>query len=161
MKIEELELYDEQEQSKELRDKDIKKKRFRLLGPLGQGHNIVSHIRSGTHTARFKQLAGRLIPMDNCTRWNSWYEMLVVLLNLRPTVKKYYADYKEELEEDILNHPDWKKLRTIKEFLGPFTRATLATEGDSASIDSTLFTIDVLIKHLQNQIVSNPSFLLL
>jgi hypothetical protein len=106
MKIKELELYDEQEQSKELRDEDIKKKRFRLLGPLGQGHNIVSHIRSGTHTARFKQLAGRLIPMDNCTRWNSWYEMLVVLLNLRPVVEKYCADYEEELEEDILNHPD-------------------------------------------------------
>ncbi len=32
--------------------------------------------------------------------------MLVVLLNLRPTVKKYYADYKEELKEDILNHLD-------------------------------------------------------
>jgi len=32
--------------------------------------------------------------------------MVVVLLNLRPVVKKYYADYKEELKEDILNHPD-------------------------------------------------------
>jgi hypothetical protein len=32
--------------------------------------------------------------------------MLVVLLNLRPVVKKYYADYKEELKEDILNHLD-------------------------------------------------------
>jgi hypothetical protein len=99
-------LYDKQEQSKELRDKDIKKKRFCLLGPLDQGHNIVSHIRSAIHTARFKQLAGRLIPIDNCTRWNSWYKMLVVLLNLRPVVEKYCVDYKEELKEDILNHPD-------------------------------------------------------
>ena len=74
--------------------------------------------------------------------------MLVVLLNLRPVVKKYYADYKEELKEDILNHPDQKKLRTIKEFLSPFTRATLTIERDSTSINSTLFTIDVLIKHL-------------
>ena len=74
--------------------------------------------------------------------------MLIVLLNLRPVVKKYYRDYKEELKEDILNHPDWKKLRTIKEFLSPFTRATLAIEGDSTSINSTLFTIDVLIKYL-------------
>jgi hypothetical protein len=66
----------------------------------------VSYIRSATHTARFKQLTGRLIPMDNRTRWNSWYNILVVLLNLRPVVKKYYADYKEELKEDILNHLD-------------------------------------------------------
>jgi len=71
MEIKELELYNEQEQSKELRDEDIKKKWFCLLGPLGQGHNIVSYICSTAHTARFKQLAGRLIPMDNCTRWNS------------------------------------------------------------------------------------------
>ena len=34
MKLEELELYNEQEQSKELRDEDIKKKQFRLLGLL-------------------------------------------------------------------------------------------------------------------------------
>ena len=83
--------------------------------------------------------------------------MLIVLLNLRPAVKKYCGNYKKELEKDILNHLDQKKLRTIKEFLGPFTRATLATEGDSTSIDSTLFTMDILIKHLQNQIVNNPS----
>ena len=80
--------------------------------------------------------------------------MLIVLLNLRPVVEKYCEDYKEELEEDILNHMDWKKLRTIKEFLGPFTRATLATEGDSTSIDSTLFTIDILIKYIQNETIS-------
>jgi hypothetical protein len=66
----------------------------------------VSYIRLAVHTARFKQLTGRLIPMDNRTRWNSWYDILVVLLNLRPIVEKYYVDYKEELKEDILNHPD-------------------------------------------------------
>jgi hypothetical protein len=32
--------------------------------------------------------------------------MLVVLLNLRPAIEKYYVEYKEELKEDILNHPD-------------------------------------------------------
>jgi hypothetical protein len=120
----------------------------------------VVHTRSSAgHTARFKELARRMIPMDNRTRWNSWYDMLIVLLNVRPAVEKYCADFEEELEEDILNHSDWRKLRTIKDFLGPFTRATLATEGDSTSIDSTLFTMDVLIKHLSNQIVSNLFFL--
>jgi hypothetical protein len=162
IKLKELESYDEQDQSREFKDEDIKKQQFRLLGPLGQGHNIVVHIRrSSTRTARFKELAGRMIPIDNRTKWNSWYEMLLVLLNLRPAVEKYCSDYEDELEEDLLSFADWKKLRTIKDFLAPFTRATLAAEGDSTSIDSTLFTIDVLIKHLQNQIVSNPSFLFL
>jgi len=32
--------------------------------------------------------------------------MLVVLFNVKPIVKKYCADFKEELEEDILNYSD-------------------------------------------------------
>ena len=86
--------------------------------------------------------------MDNYIRWNSQYNMLIILLNLRPIVKKYYNDYKEELKEDILEFLDQKKLRMIKDLLSPFTRATLIIEGDSTSIDFTLFIIDVLIKHL-------------
>ena len=74
--------------------------------------------------------------------------MLLILLNLRPVVKKYCADYKEELKEDLLSFIDQKKLRTIKDFFTPFIRATLTTKGDSTSIDSTLFIIDVLIKYL-------------
>jgi hypothetical protein len=87
--------------------------------------------------------------------------MLVILLDLKSEVEKYCEEYEEELEEDLLSFVDWKKLCTIKDFLHPFTRATLAIEGDSTSIDSTFFTMDVLIKHLQNQVVSNPSFLFL
>ena len=85
--------------------------------------------------------------------------MFLILLNLRFAVEKYCSDYEDELKKDILNFTDWKKLRTIKDFLIPFTRATLTAEGDSTSINSTLFTMDVLIKHLQNQVVSNLSFL--
>jgi hypothetical protein len=82
--------------------------------------------------------------------------MLEVLLNLRPCIEKYCLDYEEELEADILTFQDWKKLRTIKDFLAVFSRATLSTEGDSTSIDSTLFTMDILIKHLQKETVSYP-----
>jgi hypothetical protein len=76
--------------------------------------------------------------------------MFLVFLNLRFAVEKYCSDYEDEFKEDILNFADWKKLRTIKDFLIFFTRATLAAEGDSTFIDFTLFTMDVLIKHLQN-----------
>jgi hypothetical protein len=151
--LNDLESYDQDYEDQELHEE--RKARFRLLGPLGQGHNIVVHIRgSPSRTAEFKELAGRTIPLDNRTRWNSWYEMLTVLLNLRPAVEKYCQDYDDELEDDILSFQDWKKLRTIKDFLVPFSRATLFTEGDSTSIDRTLFTMDVLIKHLQNETVS-------
>jgi hypothetical protein len=46
-----------------------KKKLFRLLGLLGQEHNIMVYIRSSSaHITRFKELAGKMIPMDNRTR---------------------------------------------------------------------------------------------
>ena len=107
IEIEELESYDEQEQSREPTNEEARKIKFRLLGPLGQGHNIVVHIRgSPSRTAEFKELAGRMIPMDNRTRWNSWYEMLKVLLNLRPAVEKYCQDHEDELKEDILSFQD-------------------------------------------------------
>jgi hypothetical protein len=76
--------------------------------------------------------------------------MLFILLNLKSVVKKYCSDYKNEFEENILNFTDWKKLRTIKNFLTSFTRAIFAAEGDSIFINFILFIMDVLIKHLQN-----------
>ena len=74
--------------------------------------------------------------------------MLVILLNLRLIVEKYCQDYEDELKDNILTSKDWKKLYTIKDFFAPFSRATLFTEGDFSSLDSTLFIMDILIRHL-------------
>jgi hypothetical protein len=88
--------------------------------------------------------------------------MFLILLELKGMVKQYCEDYESEFKEDFLSHANWKKLRTIKDFLTLFSRITLATEGDSVFINRTLFTIDVLIKHFQETTVSPlPSFLLL
>jgi hypothetical protein len=53
-----------------------------------------------------------------------------------------------------LSAQDWKKLRTIKDFLKPFKRATLYTEGDGAAIDRVLFLMDILRKHFDLSLVS-------
>jgi hypothetical protein len=45
IRMEELESYDEEEQQEEYTDKEAMRVKFRLLGPLGKGHNIVVHIR--------------------------------------------------------------------------------------------------------------------
>ena len=74
--------------------------------------------------------------------------MLVILLNLRLAIEKYCQDYKDELKDNILTSKDQKKLCIIKDFLAPFSQATLFTEGDFTSLNFTLFTIDVLIRHL-------------
>jgi hypothetical protein len=71
IKIEELKSYDEQEQERgtEITDDKIIRVQFRLLGPLGKGHNIVVFIRkSAGRTAEFKKLTGKMVPMDNRTR---------------------------------------------------------------------------------------------
>ena len=99
--------------------------------------------------------------MDNYTRWNSQYNMLLVLLELKGMVEKYCKDYKSELKEDLLSYVDQKKLYTIKDFLTPFLQATLTTKGDSVSINRTFFTIDILIKHLQETTVHPLSSLFL
>ena len=64
MAIGELESYDNLDRNRDVTDKEVRRAKFRLLGPLGQGHNIVAHNRgSPACTKVFKELAGRMIPM--------------------------------------------------------------------------------------------------
>jgi hypothetical protein len=87
--------------------------------------------------------------------------MLVVLLEKQEAVEKYIQNHKDNFKADVLSFQDWKKLCTIKDFLAIFAQATLFTKGDSTSINLVLFTIDILIKHFQNTLVSSClSFLL-
>jgi hypothetical protein len=155
-------LYDNDEEAETLVDNETIRAKFWLLRPLDKGYNIVAHIRgSPKRIVTFKEYAGRMILMDNRTRWNSWYEMLKVLLDLRSVVEQYCIEYEDELEDDILGFQEWKKLRTIIDFLYYFYRATLFTEGDFKSIDFTLFYINVLIMHFKKTLVSYPSFSLI
>jgi hypothetical protein len=153
--MDELESYDDKERQGDVGDDDTKKTRFRLMGPLGKIHNIVVYIRgSTTRAAEFVELAGRLIPLDNRTRWNSWFLMLVIALDRRGAIEKYCQCHEDDLQDDELTPEEWRRLRTINDFLEPFQTATLYTEGDCAAIDRVLFTMDVLIKHFQLSLVS-------
>ena len=80
--------------------------------------------------------------------------MLVIALELRLAVKKYFQNHKLNLEDNKLSNTDWRQLCTIIEFLELFSQATLYTKGDSAAIDQVLFSIDVLIIHFQYSLVS-------
>ena len=70
--------------------------------------------------------------------------MLVVTLDYKMAIDSYVEDH-PDLEDDGLSWQDWTQLRAIKDFLAPFHRVTLETEGDNASIDKVLFIIDILI----------------
>jgi hypothetical protein len=126
---------------------------FRKMGALGKLHNIVIHMRSSSaRTKAIEDLAGRTIPLDNQTRWNSWYQMLDVALEKEKAVIAYIKDHINTLEDDRLTPIEWRTLRTIRNFLHPFYRATKATEGDASMIDSVLYTMDILIKWYEEQL---------
>jgi len=152
---EELESYDELEERGELEDIEEVKQKFRLLGPLGQLHNIIVDIRSSANrTAEFVALAARMVPLDNRTRWNSWYNSLVVANKLAAAIDTYTKDHWTDLEDDFITPGDWTKLRTIEEFLEPFHTATLRLEGHKATLENVLFTMDVIIKYFKDSLVS-------
>ena len=105
--MEELKLYDLEDEDGELTDKKIKRARFRLLKSLNQEHNIVVYISgSSARTDVFRKLVERLILINNRIRWNGWYNMLLVLLALKGKVEEYCEKYKDKLEENLLSRED-------------------------------------------------------
>src|SRR5438132_10380404 len=152
---EEVKSYDELEKRGELKDIERVKRKFRLLGPLGKLHNIIVDIRSSANrTAEFLALTTRMVPLDNRTRWNSWYNSLVVANELAAAIDTYTKDHWADLEDDFITPEDWAKLRTIEKFLKPFHTATLKLEGHKATLENMLFTMDVIVKYFQDSLVS-------
>jgi hypothetical protein len=105
--LDKLKSYDLKDKNRELTDKEARRARFRLLGPLGQRHNIIVYICGlSARIKHFRTLAGRIILIDNCIRWNSWHNMLLILLQLKKKVEKYCETYKTKLKEDLLSRED-------------------------------------------------------
>jgi hypothetical protein len=70
--INKLESYDETETDRKLINEEIKKTKFRFLKFLGKAYNIVIHIRNSDNRADyFRKLAGKIIPINNRTKWNN------------------------------------------------------------------------------------------
>jgi hypothetical protein len=83
--------------------------------------------------------------------------MLIVALEKAAAINTYAKTYLTILEADYLTLNDWKRLRTIKDFLQPFHQATLKTQGDNATLNKVLFTMDVLIQWFEASLVSKFS----
>jgi hypothetical protein len=73
--IDKMKAHEEDEETgRELNEREKKEKRnaYRKLGAIGKLYNIVVHIHaSASRTKEFENMAGRRIPLDNHTRWNS------------------------------------------------------------------------------------------
>ena len=71
------------------------------MGPLRKLHNIVIYIRSlANRTKQFIDLAGRRIPLNNCIRWNSWFQMLNVALEKETNIDEYVKANFDSLKQD-------------------------------------------------------------
>lgn len=121
---------------------------WRRLGPLGKLHNVAVHLRDSDYRWNsFKQKAGRGLPLDNDTRWNSWFTLLNVALGIQEHVEWYQKKYYDSLQGDYLTPEDWRTLEDTRTFLQPFWKITQLTEGRQTTLDQTLFTMDVLHRH--------------
>jgi hypothetical protein len=138
------------------------------MGNLGKLYNIVVHIRSSPiRTNEFKQKAGRSIPLDNRTRWNSWFHMLSVALNkdkVKPALHSYIEKYVAEGsldKKDVISPRQWNELRTTKEFLEIFSEATNLMQGKQATIKLVLKAVDLLRDYFISSLVCRTRLLLI
>jgi hypothetical protein len=120
------------------------------IGPLGKVHNTAIHIWADNYRYNmFKKRAGRVLGLDNDTCWNSWFLLLNVILEKQEHVKWYQNKHWEGLGDNYLIPEDWQILHDTRDFLQPFWKITHLTEGHQATLDTILFTMDVLHKHYQ------------
>jgi hypothetical protein len=126
--------------------------KWRRQGPLGKLHNIVIYIQASIQREqKFWELSsGSRLIRDNDTRWNSWYSILAVAINLREAIDEYYQDFNAELSidyaDDILSNTDWETLTEIKGFLEKLSYTTKALELPETCIDLTLPNFEYILK---------------
>lgn len=126
----------------------VRQGEMRSIGPMGKLHNIVVHIRSsGLRTKEFISKSCKMIPLDNRTRWNSWYTMISTAISLEMHID-FYVKNQPDLQRDILESKDWELLRTTAAFLKMFKDICLGSEGDGKSLSSTLPSLWILRWHI-------------
>jgi hypothetical protein len=102
----------------DLKKEEEKSNTFQKLSALGKLYNITIYTHSlASRTREFKSLAGRRIPLNNCTRWNSWYLILSVAIQKESALNTYTKRNLNTLKKDYLSPKDWEALYTIKSFL--------------------------------------------
>jgi hypothetical protein len=127
-------------------------RQWRQLGPLGKLHNIVVWVQwSPQRIQAFKKDSnGKNLKRDNCTRWNSWFEMLDWCLQpeLRLAIDKVSFSEKD-LYDDRLSNDEWAVLAKVRDFLKPFKHTTIATQGQAATLEHILPSMDFLLQHFE------------
>jgi CMP-N-acetylneuraminic acid synthetase len=72
---------------------------------------------------------------------------------MRSAITIYCQRYSQDLQNDTLDSDDWQVINDTHNFLSTFNRATLLTQGDSATIDKVVHTMDIVTKVYKNETV--------
>ena len=78
------------------------------MGPLRKLYNIIIHIRSSANYIKeFKALVRRLILLNNQTRQNSWYLMLLIVIKKAGAINTYLKNNFAIFKKDYLSLSGW------------------------------------------------------
>lgn len=110
--------------------------RWREIGPLGKIHNFAAWLRrSPSRYQLFKTQAGKMLPRDNNTRWNSWLTMLDVALELQVHIRVFIDRDWDDMKDNHVSSSEWALLAEIRDILLPFRDATKYLEGDNTTLN--------------------------
>lgn len=142
------------------KDRDSAAQEWRAFGALGHLHNLVVWFRSSTERYQdFVRTVGRAIPLDNDTRWNSWFDEIDVALKYRKELVGWINDNYQSISKDALSFEHWEELAEVHSFLAVFKEITKSTEGESNTLDQMLSSMDFLVTHFraaQQKYEANP-----
>jgi hypothetical protein len=63
---------------------------FRIIELFRKFHNIIVYIRSSVNRMKeFKDLTGKIISLNNYTRWNNWFYIFYIVLKLDTALDSY------------------------------------------------------------------------
>jgi hypothetical protein len=129
------------------------------INALQKLHHLVVWIGSSPiHSDNWCEAVGRSLGVDNATRWPSWYKVISVALDKKAQIVQFMVDHDKDIGcAHLLLGADWDILSKTHTFLQPFTEATLITEGDKASLCSTLRLMDGLLRHFEKAKVRSIS----
>jgi hypothetical protein len=129
------------------------------INALQKLHHLAVWLRSASiHSDNWREAVGRSLGIDNATRWSSWYKVISVALDKKAQIVQFMVDHDKDIGcAHLLTGADWDILSKTHTFLQPFTEATLITEGDKASLCSTLRLMDGLLAHFEKAKVRSSS----
>ncbi|KAG9705940.1 hypothetical protein KCU69_g4090, partial [Aureobasidium melanogenum] len=131
------------------------------ISTLAQGTGLTDHealdylrqffewiMRSPRRRREFKAAAGVSPMLNNTTRWNSWLAMIKRGIQSRATIRAIQSA-NEHMEHTTLQRRHWQFLEALVNFMEPLQEVTKLCEGDNATLDQVLISMDFLRKHYE------------